>query len=156
MAAAFAPLSNQTGVFTHSVLRENRAGKIIDWRIGLAHTWRMSKLSRLSIQQLQRALAIRQQIESLIQELDALEGNFPIAYPGRGRRAPSVTDRRKAVLNGARLAKRKGVKRADANGAAPAVAKKKKRVVSPEHKAKMSESAKARWAKAKAEGKSSL
>jgi len=116
----------------------------------------MSKLSRLSVQQLQRALAIRQQIESLIQELDALEGNFPIAYPGRGRRAPGVADRRKAVLNGARLAKRKGVKRADANGAAPAVAKKKKRVVSAEHKARLSESAKARWAKAKAEGKSSL
>ena len=116
----------------------------------------MSKLSRLSVQQLQRALAIRQQIESLIQELDALEGNFPIAYPGRGRRAPGVADRRAGVVKGARLAKRKGVKRADANGAAPAVAKKKKRVVSPEHKARLSESAKARWAKAKAEGKSSL
>ena len=54
------------------------------------------------------------------------------------------------------MAKRKGVKRADADVATPAVARKKKRVVSPEHKARLSESAKARWAKAKAEGKSSL
>jgi len=89
----------------------------------------MSQLSKLTVAQLQRAIVIKKQIESLQEELELLnESNADVA-PRRGRP-------KKALAVGAPLPE--------------APRRKKKRNVSAEEKARRSEAAKARWAKRKA------
>ena len=92
----------------------------------------MSMISSLSVAQLQRAVAIKTQIEALVQELESLEGNgAPVIQvrrsPGRPR------------LNAA------------VKVAPTAEEPRKKRKMSRAVKAKMAAAAKARWAKIKAE-----
>lgn len=87
-------------------------------------------LLNLTVQQLKRALEIRQQIESLQSELDALLGSPAKALPSKA--APKL------------------------KAAAPAPAQKKTWKLSPAARAKLAALARARWRKAKAEGKTHL
>ncbi|HOK77660.1 MAG TPA: hypothetical protein PLW35_08060 [Verrucomicrobiota bacterium] len=89
-------------------------------------------LLNLTVQQLKRALEIRQQIESLQSELDALLGSPAKAKALPAKAAPKL------------------------KAAAPAPAQKKTWKLSPAARAKLAALARARWRKAKAEGKTHL
>ena len=89
----------------------------------------MSQLSKLTVAQLQRAIVIKKQIESLQEELELLhESNADVA-PRRGRPKKEL---------------------AVAAPVQDTPQRKKKRFVRAEEKARRSEAAKARWAKRKA------
>ena len=115
-------------------------------------------ISQLSVKQLERAIEIKRQIESLQHQLDSmqLDGNGDVA-PRRGRPKRIAVDGRIAALKKARavrmanlLAKKDGDPTEQIQLTPVIKARRKqKRAVSPEHKAKLSEAAKARWAKAK-------
>jgi len=95
----------------------------------------MSQLSSLTISELERAVAIKKQIELLQKQLESLNGNpntTIVPKRGRPRKTPVITLPIETPK------------------------RRKKRAVSAERKAKLSEAAKARWAKAKASGKSRL
>lgn len=115
----------------------------------------MTKLSKLSVQELQRAIAIKQQIDTLIQELESLENG-----DGRHQRGPGVIDGRIEALKRARQARwakhKAAISAADSDSPSIVVKRRKKRTISPEHKAKLAAAIKARWAKVKAEGKAGL
>ncbi|MGC8988550.1 MAG: hypothetical protein ACP5MD_00340 [Verrucomicrobiia bacterium] len=89
-------------------------------------------LLNLTVQQLKRALEIREQIESLQAELDALLGS-----PAKAKPLPAKAATKRAVV-------------------APAAAPKRTWKLSPAAKAKLAALARARWRKAKAEGKTHL
>ena len=118
-------------------------------------------ISQLSVKQLERAIEIKRQIESLQHQLESLQldGNGDVA-PKRGRPKLIAVDGRIAALKKARavrmanlLAKKDG-NTEEPIQSAPAIKarRKQKRTTSPEHKAKLSEAAKARWAKVKNKG----
>lgn len=103
----------------------------------------MTELINLSTDKLKRILALKQQIEKLSAQLQALAGNAaPItAHPARKQRIISAAARRKmAAAARARWAKVKGT-------AHPA---KQKRTMSAEARAKIAAAQKQRWAKIKA------
>jgi hypothetical protein len=115
----------------------------------------MANLENLSVEQLRKAVAIKEQIEQLQSELNSLvEGDgSPPARDGRRRRMSASARARIAAAQRARWARVKG----RANGNAALVTKEKpKRRVSPATRARLSAMAKARWAKAKAAGQASL
>jgi len=88
----------------------------------------MSQLSKLTVAQLERAVAIKKQIESLQKELESLHEIQGTEAPKRGRSkavSPLATTSEEAPR------------------------RKKKRHISAEEKARRSEAAKARWAKRK-------
>lgn len=91
-------------------------------------------LLNLTVEQLKRAVEIRQQIDALQNELNALLSGKPI----RGFSKPAQP----AV---------KGMAKPSALGSS-----KPRRTLSPEARAKLSAIAKARWRKAKAEGRTRL
>jgi len=124
----------------------------------------MTNLQNLSVEQLRRVIAIKEEIETLAAQLAALTGDeAPAAEseaaPKRSRRKMSAAAR--AAIGAAqrrRWAKAK-VKRGP--GRPPKEGKKEKvvkakRKVSAATKLKLAAAAKARWAKAKAAGNSSL
>lgn len=96
----------------------------------------MQKLSSLTVAQLQRAVMIKRQIESLQQELDSLTGDSDA--PTAGRRGIS---RRLAVA----LESKKIVQQSDQT------LKRKKHKMSAAGRAAISAASKARWAKIKTE-----
>ena len=97
----------------------------------------MLQFSKLTVQQLERAVAIKTQIEALQQQLDAIgEAEGSIVVRKRGRPAKKVS--------------------AESAASEPVAKKGKKRTITPEHRAKLAEAAKARWAKAKAAKKTRL
>jgi hypothetical protein len=127
----------------------------------------MSNIKDLSVAQLQRAIAIRQQIENLQEELESL-GDGAVVRTGRvGRppgvklgRPPGTKGRRRMSAAGraaiAAAAKARWAKyRGDKAPSAEKPAGKRKRFNSAA-RAKLSAIAKARWAKVKASGKSAL
>lgn len=115
----------------------------------------MPNLSELSVDQLRRAVAIKEQIENLQSQLNSLNGfgrEIPVPFGKGKRRKMSAAGRaRIAAAARARWAKVKGTK---SEKAAPVA--KKKRTMSAAAKAKIAAAAKARWAKAKAAGKKKL
>jgi len=103
----------------------------------------MKLMSSLSAEQLRRAAAIKDQIDTLESELGKILGGA--AGSGSGTRVMSASARaRIAAAQKARWAKVKG------NGGGP------RRRMSPAARAKIAAAAKARWAKAKAAGRKSL
>lgn len=94
-------------------------------------------MSTPSVDQLKRAIAIKEQINSLEAELASILGGTAIAV----------------TATATPIAKRKYTKKATAV-AAPAPAEGKKRTMSPEGRARIIAAQKARWAKSKKEKKS--
>ena len=109
-------------------------------------------LHDLTVNQLKRAAAIKEQIENLNKELRAILGApaLSVAAPKKNRTMSAAVKRKIAAAQKARWAKIQGVK-----PAAPSVnptAKAKKKRMSPAAKAKLSAKLKAYWA-AKRAGK---
>ena len=112
----------------------------------------MSNPQNISVAQLQRAITIRERMDSLQAELEHILGGEKVVVSllKRGRRKMSAAGRRKiADAQKLRWAKMKGDK-------PERLVTKKRRKMSPAAKAKMAAAAKARWAKVKAAGKSRL
>lgn len=109
--------------------------------------------SNLSVQNLKRAVEIKEEVERLEAELAAiLSGNAETGPATRGPRKISAAARAKiAAAQKARWAKAKGgsIEQPQSGGA-------KRRKLSPAAKAKIAAAAKARWKKAKAAGKKRL
>jgi hypothetical protein len=115
------------------------------------------QLSEFTVQQLERAVAIKQQIESLQQQLNALmNGTEDVAAPSKGSRSSVEFDSRTESLKRARearWAKYRANKEpstvSPAPNSAPAAKTvgKKRGPMSPEQKALLAKIAKARWDK---------
>ena len=126
----------------------------------------MLNLSTLTVQQLERAVAIKQQIESLQKELESLDASEGLVItPKRGRRKSGGTDGKIETLKVARKArgaKRNASKELSNVTPAPESAEDtkangtSKRIISPEHRAKLAKAGKARWARIKAQDKAKL
>ena len=123
----------------------------------------MLNLSTLTVQQLERALAIKQQIESLEKELQSLGASEGVVItPKRGRKKSGGTDGKIETPKVARKATKaersvsnelsnvtpasESAEDTKANGTS-------KRIISPEHRAKLAKAGKARWARIKAQDK---
>jgi hypothetical protein len=115
----------------------------------------MMKLTELTTTQLQRIIAIKEEIEALQSQINSLAGEAEIAAPAAGkvrrkRRLSRAGRARIAAAAKARWARLRGGPAADSKPA------RKRRKVSAEVRARLSASARARWKKAKAAGKSTL
>src|SRR5579871_40661 len=107
-----------------------------------------TNLTNISVQQLKRAIAVREQIEALQHELAAILGESHSGSSNGGRRTMSAAARAKiAAAQRARWARQKGT--TPASG-------KPKRTMSPAARAKIAAAARARWAKAKAANRRTL
>lgn len=107
----------------------------------------MTTLSNISVDQLKRAVAVREQIEELERELSQILGESSSSPVNghRGRRTMSASARAKiAAAQRARWAKQK------AGGGTG------RRKMSPAARAKIAAAARARWAKAKAANRRTL
>jgi hypothetical protein len=117
----------------------------------------MTNLQNLTVKQLRKVVAIKEEIESLNAQLASIAGaEMPASAaenaPKRRRRRMSAAAR--AAIGAAqrrRWAKVKGGK-----AAKPEKAVKKKRKVSAATRVRLAAAAKARWARAKAAGESTL
>jgi hypothetical protein len=140
----------------------------------------MSNINDLTVAQLRRAVSIREEIESLQEQLESLIGGSSSVSapkrrgPGRRPKAVAATEgneedaprkRRMSAAGRARIAAAARARWAKFRGtsAKPAKAAKEakagkapKRRFNAAARAKLSAAAKARWAKAKADGKSAL
>jgi hypothetical protein len=121
----------------------------------------MTNLHNLTVAELRKVVAIKEQIEALQSEVDSVLGAEDAApeAPARGRRKKrrhmsAAARARIGAAQRARWAKARRATKAAARAAAPA--KKKKRKVSAAARAKLSAIAKARWARVKASGESTL
>jgi hypothetical protein len=114
-------------------------------------TNRLMNLTDLSSEQLRRAAAVKDQIQTLSAEFHRILGSGDEgASPVRKRRRMSAAARAKiAAAQRARWAKHHGVK-------VPKTAARPRRRLSVATRKRMAELAKARWAKAKAAGKRTL
>ena len=118
----------------------------------------MKALSDYSVTELQRAVALKEQIEALKRQLEELTGDAPEApeaaeanpeeAPVRVKRKLSAAHRRKLIEA---LAKARRIRWANARAASAAAAPKKRRRLSAASRAALSAGAKARWAKFRAE-----
>jgi len=123
----------------------------------------MANLQNLSVEQLRKVVAIKEEIETLTAQLASITGDdapaAAAAAPKRGRRKMSAAAR--AAIGAAqrrRWAKARGKRgpgRPPKYGKKVKVVKAKRRV-SAATKVKLAAAAKARWARAKAAGNSSL
>jgi hypothetical protein len=122
----------------------------------------MTNLKDLTTGQLHRIIAIKQQIETLQGEIDSIAGGevptprtLEAPTPAKRRYHMSAAHRRKLVKA---LARARKIRRAKAKGneAGPKVTKKRDRRSSPAVRAKLAAAARARWAKARAAGKTTL
>ncbi len=119
----------------------------------------MVKFSLLTVAQLERAVAIKKQIEALEQELESLEGTSPAftgtrtptLSPKLGRKKRTVSPESRARIAAAQKARWAKVNGTAAPEAAVAEEPKKKRKMSRAGKARIAAAAKARWAKIRAE-----
>ncbi len=112
---------------------------------------KIHSLANISVQQLQRVLKIKQQIEALEKELSQIYGaeQTPLA-PARRRRKRFMSATAKAKIAAAQKTRWAKSKKADASRKP---ASKGKRKISPEGRARIAAAAKARWAKFRAEQK---
>jgi hypothetical protein len=106
----------------------------------------MTSFADISLQQLRRAVAIKQKISELESELAALIGGREA--PQRGRKRSAAVRARMAAAQRARWAK------STANGHGDP--KPRKRRMTAAWRAKIAAAAKARWKKVKAAGRASL
>ena len=104
-----------------------------------------NNLASLSIDQLRRAIALKEQIEALAGELKGVLGG----RPGRRGKVRSAATR-------ARMAAAQRARWASAKGKTPKKAKRWKRKISAAGRARIAAAAKARWAAAKRAGKRTL
>jgi hypothetical protein len=118
-----------------------------------------TNLKDLTTTQLHRIIAIKEEIETLQSQIDAIaagggEGGMPSPFtaklPTKKRRRSAAARARMAAAQRARWARVKGKK------ATPKAANKKDRRSSPAVRAKLAAAARARWAKVKAAGKKTL
>ena len=109
----------------------------------------MTSLNSLSVAQLRKAVAIKEQIEQLETQLASVfvETTMPEVAGKKRRRMSAAGRARMAAAARARWAKIKDTQ------ASPT---KKRRKMSAEGRARISAAAKARWKKAKAAGKTTL
>ena len=109
----------------------------------------MTALNNLSVAQLREAVAIKEQIEQLENQLASIFGGTTTpGVAGKKRRRMSAAGKANmAAAARARWAKIKGTQ---------ATPTKKRRKMSAEGRARISAAAKARWKKAKAAGKTTL
>ena len=114
-----------------------------------------NSLASLSVEQLRRAVTVKEQIEALETELSQLLGE---AAPAAA--AAPVTVRRRRKMSAAARAKIGAAQKArwakTKPSKTPKPVKTARRKMSAAARAKMAEVAKARWKKAKATGKTSL
>jgi hypothetical protein len=115
-----------------------------------------TSLSSLSVAQLRRAVAIKQQIASLEQELAGVLGAASASRAGAPKRKIHMSAAARARIAAAQRARWAKFKRAKNAKAGRKAAPKLKRKVSAAARAKLSAIAKARWAKVKASGKARL
>ncbi len=112
-----------------------------------------NSMANLSVQQLQRAITLKEKIDALERELSRVLGGAAAPAPAKAaRRKPKISAAgraRIAAAQRARWAKLKG--KASAKPARVA-----KRKLSAAGRARIAAAARARWAKAKAAGKTSL
>lgn len=109
-----------------------------------------SDLSNISVQDLKRAVVLRERIEEMQHELAGILGEPSSGTGGAGRRAMSASARARIAA----AQRRRWRKHRNEKGAAPAA--KKTRRMSAAARARIAASAKARWAKAKAKGQRTL
>lgn len=124
----------------------------------------MNNILNLSVAQLKRAVAIKEQIESLLSELASISGTTPASAtapsvaaavaPAPAKKKNVMSPAARAKISAAQKARWATVKEtsattAKATAAPAAEAKKKKRKLSPEGRANIVAAAKARWAKKK-------
>lgn len=105
----------------------------------------MTPLQNLSIKQLRKLIPIKEQIETLQGEIEAITGGggFVASHKRRGRKKMSRSEAARIAV-AARWAKVRAAK----GGAAP----KKKSKFSAAHRAALAAAQKARWARVRAEG----
>jgi hypothetical protein len=108
----------------------------------------MTVLNSLSVEQLRKAVAIKEQIEQLEAQLDSVLGDSaePLVPSKKRHRMSAAGRARIAAAARARWAKLKGQQETP----------RKKRKVSAAARLRLSAAAKARWKKAKAAGKTTL
>ena len=125
----------------------------------------MTNLTNLTTTQLRQIIALKEQIEALQTQLDSIAGGeVPTEAPVPAKRKyhMSAAHKRKLIKALARARKIRWAKMvgnggADSEPSKPAEkGKKKDRRSSPAVKAKLRAAAKARWAKARLEGKTTL
>jgi hypothetical protein len=111
----------------------------------------MTPLQNLSVEQLRKLVAIREQIEALQGEIEAITG-------GGGSAAPEIPKRqgRKKMSRSEAARIAVAARWAKVRAAKGEPAPKKRRKVSAAGRARMAAAAKARWARAKREGKNRL
>ncbi len=123
----------------------------------------MTNISNLTTSQLKSIIAIKEQIEALEAQMDAIAGGGEIPSPAT-KKAPApkrkyhmtASHRRKLIKA---LAKARKIRMANLKGKAKGkskAAKKKDKRSSPAVRAKLAAAAKARWARVKAEGRKGL
>lgn len=106
----------------------------------------------VTLEQLKKAVSIKEQINSLQDQLSALLTGVSSDEPGAKRRGISAEARERiAAAQRVRWAKIKGQPAKTKSSSLP-----ERRTMSAASKAKIAAAAKARWAKAKAAGKRSL
>ena len=116
----------------------------------------LTSLSTLTLAQLQRAVAIKEQIQSLEQELAGLLGTPATAAPGPRRKRRTMSAAGRARIAAAAKARWAALRAKKAGTAAPQPVRPAKKRFSAAARAKMAAAAKARWAKVKAAGKMRL
>jgi phage protein D len=116
----------------------------------------MKSLSDYSLVELRWVIALREKIEALQGELDAIIGEVAVSTsneapaPAKRKYHMSAAHKRKLIKA---LKKARKIRWANAKAAKPA---KKDRRSSPATRAKLRAAAKARWARVRAEGKTRL
>ena len=123
----------------------------------------MTDLATLTTTQLRQVLAIKEQIETLQGQLDSIARGGEVQSPST-EEAPtpakrkyhmSAAHRRKLIKALAKARKIRWAK-AKGNAATPKATKKRDRRSSPAVRAKLAAAARARWAKVRAAGKTTL
>jgi phage protein D len=116
----------------------------------------MTNLQDLTTSQLNRIIAIKEQIETLQAEIESVVsdgGAMPVSMkPGKKRKRRLSAAGRAAIIAGTKARWARMKSKTDA----PKAAKKKDRRSSPAVRAKLSAAAKARWARVRAAGETKL
>jgi hypothetical protein len=115
-----------------------------------------TSLSGVTVAQLQRAIAIKEELQSLERELSDLLGAPAPAAPGPRRKRRTMSAAGRARIAAAAKARWAALRARKAGKAAPQPLHKAKKRFSAAARARMAAAAKARWAKVKAAGKSKL
>jgi len=117
----------------------------------------MTKHINVSVQQLKRAVAVREEIEKLESELAAILGGSPSASTPSSNGAPKKGRKMMSAAARAKISAAQKTRWAKQKKGSPAVAVKKgKRTMSPEARAKIAAAALKRWAAVKASNRKTL